>query len=111
MAHVKDKKITILNEQETGEMDEYGDPIKAWLPISGGANIWAYFRHLSGNEFFGAMMVNSKEEVLFEINWRNDIETYMRIEYKGKQYRITRIDNYEGYKNDLKIYAYNLNGE
>ena len=108
MAHVKDKKITILDELETGEVDEFGDPIKDWLPKPGAINIWAYFRHLSGREFFAAKAVNSKEEVLFEINWRNDLETYMRVLYKGKQYYITRIDTFEGYKNDIKIYAYTL---
>ena len=108
MAHVKDKKITILGYLETGEIDEFGDPIKDWLPLPGGANIWAYFRHLSGNEFFAAKQVNAREEVLFEINWRDDLDTTMKVEYKGKKYQITRIDTFEGYKNDLKIYAYTL---
>lgn len=106
--HIKDKKISILQEVDTGETDEYGDPVKAWLPIPGGANIWAYYRHVSGSEFFAAQQVNVKEEVVFEINWRNDISPTMRIGFRDKQYCITRIDDYEGYKGDLKIYAYTI---
>ncbi|MCL2313210.1 MAG: phage head closure protein [Firmicutes bacterium] len=41
----------------------------------------------------------------FVINWRNDIDTNMEIEYNGKFYDITRIDVFEGYKEDLQIFA------
>lgn len=39
------------------------------------------------------------------MNWRNDIDKDMRIEYNGKFYDITRIDVFEGYKEDLKVFA------
>ena len=45
------------------------------------------------------------EECLFIINYRDDITTDMEVEFKGKYYDITRIDNFEGYKSDLSIYA------
>lgn len=109
MAYVKDKKITIL--KVTAEEDPEGAGwIEVETPLPGGANIWAYFRHLSGREFFAAKQVNAREEVLFEINWRDDLDTTMKVEYKGKKYQITRIDTFEGYKNDIKIYAYIVNG-
>jgi SPP1 family predicted phage head-tail adaptor len=109
MVHIKDKKITIL--QITEDYDDIGNPIEVEEPIPGGENIWAYYRQTSGSEYFAARTVNSKEEVVFEINWRNDIDTTMKILYKGKKYNITRIDDYEGYKQDLKIYAYAMNPE
>ena len=49
--------------------------------------------------------MNEKEEVIFIINWRDDINTQMLIEYCGKYYDITRIDDYEGYKKDLSVYC------
>lgn len=109
MVHIKDKKITIL--QITEGYDEIGNPIEVEEPIPGGENIWAYYRQASANEFYGAASVNYKVEAVFEINWRNDINTTMKILYKGKKYNITRIDDYEGYKQDLKIYAYAMNPE
>jgi len=102
---LKDKKINIL--KRTTETDEYGYPLEEWITVA--ENIWAYYRQISGSEFFAAATSNTKVEAIFEINWRNDIDTTMAIEYKGEKYGITRIDDYEGYKNDLKIYAYKVN--
>ncbi len=100
---LKDKKITIIGrelyENKLGETS-YRD-----APIPGGSNIWAYYKHTSAKE---QNLLHTSEilaEVVFFINWRDDIKTYMKIEYRGKKYEITRIDDYEGYKNDLKIYA------
>nr|WP_305728501.1 hypothetical protein [Bacillus sp. 491mf] len=33
----------------------------------------------------------------------------MKILFRGKEYGITRIDDFEGYKQDLTIYAYTIN--
>ena len=45
--------------------------------------------------------------MFFTINWRNDIDpvTMCYVRYKDTFYKITRIDTYEGYKDDLKLYA------
>jgi len=102
---LKDKKITIL--KRSSGRDEYGEPIDELIPVA--ENIWAYYRQLTGREIYAALTVDTQEEVVFEINWRNDIDTTMKIQYKGNIYNITRIDDYEGYKNDLKIYAYKEN--
>ena len=102
---LKDKKINILKQSQ--ERDESGEPIDVFITVA--ENIWAYYRQISGSEFFAAATSNTKVEAIFEINWRNDIDTTMVIEYKGEKYGITRIDDYEGYKNDLKIYAYKVN--
>lgn len=104
---LKDKKISIVKLGEG--TDEDGFPIEAIVPIPNGANIWAYYRHATGKEFYQASQVNAKEEVIFVINYRSDIDTTMQIEYKSELYNITRIDDFEGYKEDLKIYAYKVN--
>lgn len=101
---LKDKKISILGIVETE--NELGETEQSFIPIVGGDNIWAHYRHSSGMEYFQAMQVQARVEAVFTINWRDDLNTAMRILYKNKQYNITRIDDYEGYKKDLKIYAY-----
>lgn len=105
--HLKNKKITILKANYNP--NELGEQAETWAPIPGGENIWAYYRHASANEIYGAATTNYRVEVIFQIAWRDDINSYMQIRYKGKDYRITRIDDFEGNKTDLKIYAYIIN--
>lgn len=103
----RDKKITIL--YPTYETDEVGCQTQNLVPLPGGENIWAYYRQASGNEFFSAHRANIKVEVIFEIAWRDDLENHFQIRYKGQDYNITRIDDFEGYKKTLRISAYKIN--
>ena len=50
-------------------------------------------------------MVNVAEEVVFTINFRKGITNEMLIDFGGKLFEIVRIDDYEGYKDDLNIYC------
>lgn len=104
---LKDKKIQILEPRGgEGETDDSGFPIPlTWEPIHPGT-LWAHYRQLSGKEFFASATVNQTEEVCFIVNWRADIGTHMIILFRGKFYEITRIDDFEGYKTDLNIYAF-----
>ena len=70
-----------------------------------GAPVWAYFRQLSSKEVFAAATINYKEEVLFTRNHRTDITTAHVVRYKGVLYDITRVDTFEGYKEDLTLYC------
>lgn len=45
------------------------------------------------------------EEVLLQIGYRTDITTSHMIQFRGVQYDIVRIDPFEGYKADLKLYC------
>lgn len=97
---LKDKKIELLRQVYT--RDEMGIT-KTTLESMG--TVWAYFRHLSGKEVFAAATVNYKEEVLFQVNYRTDLTPANVIRYNGRLYNITRIDTFEGYKQDLKLYC------
>ncbi|MDY6086613.1 MAG: phage head closure protein [Succiniclasticum sp.] len=98
---LKDKKIDIL--KTTYEKDEEGFQKEILIVVF--ENVWAYFRQLSGDEYFAAATTNYKEEVLFQINYNPDVNRYNVIRYNGYLYEITRVDNFEGYKNDLTIYC------
>lgn len=103
MKQLKDKKIQILGVIDTSQPGDM--PTESWAPIHTG-ELWAYVRQLSAKEYYSAMAIQSGEEMLFIINWRNDIKsTTNKIKYKDRYYDIKRIDTYEGYKQDLKIYA------
>ena len=98
---LKDKKIEILAVTHTQDPDGYS--IETLTPIS--PPMWAYFRQLSGKEVYAAMSVQATEEVQFVINWRDDITTRHIIRYNCVDYDITRVDTFEGYKQDLTLYA------
>mgnify|MGYP001160157564 FL=1 len=99
---LKDKKITIYRKIIT--VDDWGDQISSYQPIHPG-KLWAYVRQLSATEYFAAAQVQNKEEMLFTVNWRPDITPQMYIEYKGVWYDIQRVDTFEGYKENLHLYA------
>ncbi|APM37294.1 phage head closure protein [Clostridium kluyveri] len=102
MNDMKNRKINILHyveyENELGETDKKLDYLVK--------NIWAYYRHATTKETQQAIIANTEVQAVFKINWRNDIDLDCIIEYNGKKYYITDIDDLEGYKSDLKITAY-----
>lgn len=104
---LKDKKIRIL--QHFHGTNDNGFPVDEWRPLHKG-KLWAYYRHLSGREFFAAAMVNAEETVIFTVNYRSDITTEMMIEYAGEYFQIERIDDHEGYMTDLDIYCSTYEG-
>lgn len=101
---LKDKKIEI-QEYKNVYVPGQGQSSE-WVNIHDN-KLWAYYRQLSGKEIFAAAQVAHIEEVLFVINWRNDIKPGLKILYKNKEYEIVRVDDFEGYKGDLKLYAKN----
>ena len=101
---LKDKKIELLQQMTT--RDNEGFAQTTLEPIC--PPLWAYFRQLSGKEVFAAATINYKEEALFTINYRADITTAHVVQYKGVLYDITRIDTFEGYKEDLTLYCSRL---
>ena len=99
---LKDKKIIIYNK--TLIEDDIGNQTEGYQPIHPG-KLWAYVRQLSAKEYHAAASTQNKEEMLFTVNWRADISPKMYIEYKGVWYDIQRVDTFEGYKENLHLYA------
>lgn len=98
---LKDKKIEILAVQNI--INENGYPEETLQPIC--PPVWAYYRHLSGKEYYAANAENVQEEVMFQIGWRSDVTTAHVIRYNGALWDITRVDTFEGYKADISLYC------
>lgn len=64
-----------------------------------------YYRHLSGKEYHAANTEHIQEEVLFTINWRNDVTIAHAMRYNSVLWDITRVDMFEGYKVDISVYC------
>lgn len=94
---LKDKKIEILIS--TISKDSAGFAMETLEPIA--PPLWAYFRQLSGNEIHANAATVATEEVLFTINWRDDVTPRHLVQYRGNLYNITRVDVFEGIRAKL----------
>ena len=104
--NLKDKKIIIYKKYSI--KDSAGFATIIYKPIHPG-RLWAYTRQLSASEYYASAALQQKEEMFFTVNWREDVNAAdCFIEYKGIFYNITRVDTFEGYKDDLKLYASRL---
>lgn len=63
------------------------------------------FRELSGKEIYAAASVQAVEQVIFVINWRDEITTRHIVRFRGVDYDISRVDTFEGYKEGLTLYC------
>lgn len=102
MERLKDKKIEILAGMDVSAPGEF-ERIE-WAPIHQG-KLWAYVKQMSAREFYAAAAVQNEETMMFEINWRSDIKPNMYVKYKSRYYNIIRIDTYEDYKKNIRLYA------
>lgn len=71
--------------------------------------VWAKINNLFGREFWSAKAINQENTVVFEIRYSKDIEELdtkkARINFKGKCFNITHVDNVLYKNTTLKIKA------
>ena len=73
-------------EKLTSPRDDDGYPIPAqWSDY---LSLWAKITHLSGRDLIAAQSNQSKIVARMKIRYREDIDTTMRVVYKGKHYAI-----------------------
>ena len=104
---LKDKKIKIYKLTDVTR-DSNGYSSCKYTPIHLGA-LWAYVRQTSGAEYYAASALQVTEEILFVVNWREDLTMDqargLYIEHNGRWYDVQRIDTYEGYKREIQLFA------
>lgn len=101
--NIKDKKIQFYQEERM--VDDYGTPMGNELVLVADS-VWAYVRQTSAAEYIEYKTLTAEGytvDMLFRVNYRPDINHKMMIRYKDDLYRITRIDTFEGYKEDILI--------
>ena len=104
--YLKDKKIILYKVEHF--KDKEGFSSVKYTPIHTG-RLWVYVRQLSAGELYAARAVQQTEDMLFVVNWRDDVSAVDGyIEYRSVFYNVTRVDTFEGYKQDLKVYAARL---
>lgn len=80
----------ITFQKLTATTNENGFEIEDWQDYK---TVWAAITNLHGREYFEAAAVKAENTVKFTIRYVPNIESTMRILFKGKQYNISSIDN------------------
>ena len=99
---LKDKRLSIWSFTST---TSHGVQVKTYNKEY--SRIWAYYRHNGGNATLTGTSIKVYDEnaaALFIINKRPLNISWLVI-YDHKIYEITRVDDYEGYKDDVKVYC------
>ncbi|MGF3113136.1 phage head closure protein [Facklamia sp. P9177] len=102
---LKDKKIQFYQEETL--RDKFNSPIGTGLVLKLN-NIWAYVRQTSAEEYWRSEYISDQNysvDLLITINYREGLNNEMIIRYADKLYQITRIDYFEGNKEDILISA------
>ena len=97
---LKDKKIIIYRK----EGGQGGFDRATYKPIHPG-KLWAYTRQLSAKELWSSQAQSFPEERLFAVGWRNDLYPGMLVQYRNDWYHVVRVDPFEDYKEDIKMYV------
>lgn len=98
----KDKKVKLITKYS--ERSPYGQYIEHYKYISN-KSFWAYATQLSQDQVYQAASFGESENRFFVLNYRNDLNLYDFVEYRGKYYSITRLDTKDDYKGELFVYV------
>ena len=98
--YLKDKKIAIYRLERKTVPPGITETV---MTAIGGSKLWAHYRQLSGGEVFAARTAGFDENVAFTVNWRTDITPGLHVVYRDKVYEVVRVDDFEGYKKDLRL--------
>lgn len=99
---LKDKKVMLIGSSSNQTPNGYLDTTYKYITST---PIWAYTSQLSQEQSYYCHALGGDETRLFVVNYRNDLNLYDLVEYKGQYYSITRLDTTDGYNGDLFIYV------
>ena len=92
----------ITFQELTTTINENGFEVETWEDYK---TVWAAAGNLHGREYYAAAAVQAENTVKFTIRYLPDINTSMRILFRGKQYNINAIDNIKYQNRYLEIKA------
>ena len=105
--YLKDKKAQLYKQVMNGTNPEGRGYPPSYYPVAP-APIWCYARQLSQTDIFQAKSFGEDETRLFVFNYYPNVAVYDMVQYRGKWYRITRVDTTDDYKGDLFVYVQNV---
>jgi len=81
------KRVTILRPPGPDDVDEAGQPIDEWQPVT---IVWAAIEPLSGRELFAAQQANAEVTTKVTIRYRDDVDRTMKVRHNksGAEFEI-----------------------
>ena len=100
-------RVTI--QQATKPQDSYGQPQKNWIDLT---TIWASVEPLVGKEGHSseASQILSQHTTLIKTRYKGELDTQMRILFKGEAFNITSIQNMHGRSKEFHLYCERIAG-
>ena len=91
-------------------INENGFEVSEWQDYK---TVWAKVLNLSGKEYFEAATINKEKTVKFIIRFVKGIDESMMIDFEGRKYNITDINNirYENKYYEIKAMEVDFDGE
>jgi len=80
----------IMFQKLTATINDNGFEVESWLDYK---TVWAKAENLNGREYYQAAAVQAEKTLIFVIRYTTGIDSGMKIQFRGKQYNITSIDN------------------
>lgn len=108
---LKDKKVVVYKKMTI--KDKSGFQTTGYMPIHPTANIWGYFKELNAYLTYASQTTTAKEESQVAIGYTEALKRQYPQDYyvlfDNVLYQVTRVDNYEGYKTDLRLFVKSTN--
>lgn len=101
---LKDKKAQIYKKYSMGRDSSGFSKGTAYVEIAP-TPLWCYAKQLSEEQLYYAASYHEGETRMFVFNFRDDVEMYDIIKYRGEWYSITRTDTQEDYNGELFVYC------
>ncbi len=82
----RNQRITF--QARAAGVDAQGQSNGAWVNLATTPTVWASAKPVRGNEYFKAGQMQTNIEVVFNVRYRADITTHMRVLWRGVPYAI-----------------------
>ncbi len=99
---IGDLRHRITFQKHTTTTNENGFEVETWEDYR---TVWAAVSNLHGREYYAAAAVQAENTVKFTVRYLTDLDTTMRISFRGKTYDITAIDNIKYQNRFIEIKA------
>lgn len=92
-------RITIEDYKEVGR-NQYNEPIYDWDVL---AEVWASIEPISGREYWANVQIMAEVTHRIRIRYLPELKPTMLIKFKGREFNITSIINWQERNIDLQI--------
>lgn len=83
-----DRQIQLQRNTAAGGTEEFGDESVNWSTF---ATVWARVTSQPGSETFQTQQRTNKQETVFRIRYRGDVDPKVRIVYQGMAYEVLDV--------------------